>query len=150
MNFKMETWAQNRKKPKQTFGNPKLKRAGQELDVRTWIEENREDTEIYPTLEKYGCIDKLIVNTQQVYGDLTKILDLRSSIEQIKQADKLWNSLPLDIRKEFLGDKKRFMEEGLDWLKKKIEKEKEYWENPKTEPVQTTQPTVEAQPKENN
>lgn len=149
MNFKMNTWAQNREKPKQTFGNPKLKRAGQELDVRTWIEEGREDTEIYPTLEKYGCIDKLIVNTQQVYGDLTEILDLRSSIEQIKKADELWKSLPLDMRKEFLGDKKRFMEEGLDWLKKKIEKEKEEIK-PATKPVQTTQPTVEAQPKEDN
>lgn len=144
MNFKMETWAQNRNKPKQTFGNPKIIRAGQEIDVRTWIEEGREDTEIYPTLEKYGCIDKLIVNTEQVYGDLTKILDLRSSIEQVKKADNLWNSLPLEIRKEFLGDKKRFMEEGLDWLKKKIEKEKE-----EIQTTPTKQQTVKTQPKEN-
>lgn len=135
----IKDWIANRKKPApQAFGNPKLKRAGQILDVRSWIDEAREDTELYRTLEKYGCIDRMIVDKEQVFGDMTQIMDLRDSLEQIKQADELWNSLPLDFRKEFLNDKNEFIKNGLEVLKKKIEKEKAV-ETPVEQP--TEQPT---------
>ena len=74
----------------QKFGNPKIIRAGQELDVREWIDTAREDTELYKVLEKYGCIDRMIVDTQSVYADMTNIMDLRDSLEQVKQSEKLW------------------------------------------------------------
>ena len=111
MAFKnIKDWIATRKKPApQVFGNPKIKRAGQELDVRSWIDSAREDTELYKTLEKYGCIDRMIVNVESVYGDMTQIMDLRDSLEQIKQADELWESLPLDFHKDcvFLGLRRR-------------------------------------------
>lgn len=124
MKFKIDEWIENREKPEpQKFGNPKIMRAGKELDVREWIDAGREDTELYPTLEKYGCIDRMIVNKEQVFGDLTSIMGLRDSIEQMKQANQLWESLPLDFRKEFLNDKNEFMRNGMNYLKKKIDAE---------------------------
>ena len=136
--FNFKKWLETRKKPApQKFGNPKIKRAGQILDVRDWIDSAREDTELYKTLEKYGCIDRMIVDNEQVFGDLTKIMDLRDSLEQIKQANELWETLPLDFRKEFLNDKNEFMRNGLSVLEKKIADEK-------AEPVaEQEQPTTE-------
>lgn len=125
MDFEINKWIQERKKPEaQKFGNPKIIRAGKELDVREWIDAGREDTELYETLNKYGCIDRMIVDKEQVFGDLTSIMSLRDSMDQMKEANNLWNSLPLDFRKEFLNDKTEFMRNGMDYLKKKIEKEK--------------------------
>lgn len=125
MKFKLNDWIQTREKPKpQEFGEPEITRAGQKLNVRDWIDSGREDTEIYQTLEKYGCIDRMIVNKEQIFGDLTEIKNLRDSIEQIKEADNLWNKLPLDFRKVFLNDKKEFIRNGLEYLKKKIDTEK--------------------------
>lgn len=133
MKFKINEWIENHEKPKpQEFGNPKIIRAGQELDVREWIDTGREDTELYETLEKYGSIERIVINKEQVFGDLTKVMDLRDSIEQMKQADNLWNSLPLDFRKEFLNDKNEFIRNGMEVLKKKIDAEIN-----KTEPVKT-------------
>ena len=141
MEFELHKWFQNREKPaSQKFGDPVIIRAGQEIHVRDWIDEAREDTEIYKTLEKYGCIDRMIVNKEQVYGDLTQVMGLRDALEQIKEANKLWESLPLDFRREFMNDKAEFMRTGLDVLKKKIEAEKK-----KQEPAQTTT-TEPAQP----
>lgn len=138
MEFKLNKWIQERVKPKpQKFGNPKIKMAGKILDVRDWIDAGREDTEIYATLEKYGCIDRLMMNTEQVFADMTNIMDLRNSMEQMKQADALWDSLPLEFKKEFLNNKKDFMERGLDVLKKKIDAEKEKTPAPETKTEQT-------------
>lgn len=137
--WNIKDFIRTREKPKpQTFGNPKIVRAGQELDVREWIDTAREDTELYKVLEKYGCIDRMIVDKETVFTDMTNIMDLRDSLEQMKQADKLWDSLPLDFRKEFLNDKKEFIKNGLNVLKKKIDAEKEAMK----EPVTTT-PTTE-------
>lgn len=125
MEFEIKKWIQERKKPAaQIFGDPVIIRAGKEIHVREWIESGREDTELYPTLEKYGSIERIIVDREQIYGDLSKIKDLRDSIEKMKEADNMWMNLPLELRKEFLNDKNEFMRNGLDYLKKKIDEEK--------------------------
>lgn len=123
--WNIKDFIRTREKPKpQKFGNPKIIRAGQKLDVREWIDTAREDTELYKVLEKYGCIDRMIVNKETVFADLTKVMGLRDSLEQMKQADKLWNDLPLEFRKEFLNDKNEFIKNGMTVLKNKIENEK--------------------------
>lgn len=125
-----------RKKTKgQTFGRPKLKKAGKEFDVHDWIQEGREDTEIYTTLEKYGCLDRMEVDHELLFGDMTEMADLRGTIERAKRAKELWEGLPIDIRTEFNNDSELFAEQGLDWLKKKIEEKK----------TKTEQGTVEKQ-----
>lgn len=116
----------HRKKTKgQTFGRPKLKKAGKEFDVHDWIQEGREDTEIYATLEKYGCLDRMETDANTLYGDMSEISDLRNVIEQAQRADEMWNSLPLELRREFQHNKSLFMENGKDYLEKIIKKSKE-------------------------
>lgn len=102
-----------------------IEKNGKKINVYQMIQENREDTEIYKVLEKYGCIDKIKVDEKSIYADLTAITDLRGVVTQQKKADELWKSLPVEFRKEFANSKENFLENGEKYLKKIItEKEK--------------------------
>lgn len=101
-----------------------LTKAGKTFNVYDKIQENREDTEIYPTLEKYGCIDRMMLNTQGVYADFQEFKGLREMKDQQIKADEMFNSLPLDVRIQFQNDKNLFMRDGEKWIKSKIDEEK--------------------------
>jgi hypothetical protein len=100
-----------------------LTKAGKTFNVYDKIQENREDTEIYPTLEKYGCIDRMMLDTQGVYADFQEFKGLREMKEQQIKADEMFNSLPLDVRLQFQNDKNLFMRDGEKWVKKLIDKQ---------------------------
>lgn len=106
----------------QTFDPKKnvINKKGQKINLYDFIQENREDTELYPTLEKYGCIDKIIIDKPKVYAEFKQLMGLREMHEQEKRANELWEALPFDIRKEFANDKLNFMQNGENWLKTKI------------------------------
>lgn len=105
-------------------GSITLTKAGKTFNVYDKIQENREDTEIYPTLEKYGCIDRMMLNTQGVYADFQEFKGLREMKDQQIKADEMFNSLPLDVRIQFQNDKNLFMRDGEEWIKSKINEEK--------------------------
>lgn len=121
MDFNMLHW---REKKAQTFDKDKIfiEKAGVKNNVYDLIQANREDTEIIPTLEKYGCIDRMMLNVQDVYGEFGKYKSLRDIQEQQKQANMMWNNLPLETRREFNHNKYTFLKDGEKWLKNKIEK----------------------------
>lgn len=103
------------------FENIKITKGGKTFDLYDYIQEGREDTEIYPTLEKYGCLDRMTLDAKGIYTDLTDKKDLRSSIEQIELSNKLWLQLPAEVRQIFNNDKKEFAENGESWLKNQID-----------------------------
>lgn len=109
----------------QTFDPAKnvINKKGQKINLYDFIQENREDTEIYPTLEKYGCIDKIIVDKPKIYAEFKELMNLRDIHEQERKANNLWESLPFDIRKEFGNDRLNFMQNGKQWLEGKIKAE---------------------------
>jgi len=106
-------------------GRPKIKMKGKEIDIYDLIQAAREDTEIYPTLEKYGCIDKIMRNNEGIFADLTNIKDLRNSLEQMKAAEDMWLGLPLEVRAEYNHSIHEFLDEGQEKLTKQIKMEKE-------------------------
>lgn len=112
-----------------------LTKAGKKFNVYDKIQENREDTEIYPTLEKYGCIDRMMLNTQGVYADFQEFKGLREMKEQQIKADEMFYNLPLDVRLQFQNDKNLFMRDGEKWIKGLIDKQTaaENKEHPTTE-----------------
>lgn len=124
---KMPFKAMETKKTKgQKFGKPKLIKAGKEFDVHEWIQSGREDTEIYPTLEKYGCIDRMKLDAEGIFGDFTEMSDLRGTIEKMEKADEMWRNLPLETREHFQNNKALFIEGGMEYVKNIIkEKQKE-------------------------
>jgi len=100
-----------------------ITKSGKTFDLYDYIQEQREDTEIYPTLEKYGNIEKLERPAREIYTDLTNALDLRGLFDQDKKLQALFYSLPLEERKEFDQDFYTFKEKGLDFYLAKAEKE---------------------------
>lgn len=134
MEFKKFEW---RERKSQSFDKSKisLTKAGKTFNVYDKIQEAREDTEIYPTLEKYGCIDRMMLDTQGVYADFTSFKGLREMKDQQKMADQMFYNLPLETRKVFNNDKNVFMRDGQKWLKEKIKAEEtaEKAETPKAE-----------------
>lgn len=96
---------------------------GEKINVYDFIQSGREDTEIYPTLEKYGSIKRMELDTPAVYAQFESIQNLRDCLEQQKQADQMWNALPLEIRQTFNHNKYDFMNNGMQWLQKRLEAE---------------------------
>lgn len=122
-----------RTRMQQTFdkANITMKRAGQEINVYDFIQANREDTEIYEVLEKYGCIDKIKKTDEALYADITEIqkLDgLRGMVEKQKQAKAMFEQLPIEVRKEFNNSLNEFSLKAPAYMQKlseSIEKRKE-------------------------
>lgn len=127
MKFKINTW---RERHAQSFDKSKitLTKAGNTYNVYDKIQEAREDTEIYPTLEKYGCIDRLKLAGEPLYQDFTelqKLGDARNILEFQKKAENMFYSMPTEDRSVFNNSIQQFVEKGESWLKEKIEKAKQ-------------------------
>lgn len=116
-----------RKRAQMNFDREKItvKMAGKEINVYDFIQAGREDTEIYPVLEKYGCIDKIKRTDQELYADITAIqkLDgLRGIVEQQRQAKEMFEQLPMEIRKEFNNSLNEFSLKAPEYLQNLAEK----------------------------
>lgn len=100
-------------------------RKNKKINVQKWINEGNQDLTIYDVLEKYhGDLkmtqEELNVQTQELSDVFNRIKNLRDVYEIQKEATNAWDSLPLEIRREFGHDKKRFTAEGKTWVENKI------------------------------
>ena len=118
------------------FGKPTFEKNGKELDIQEYIESGREDTEIYPTLEKYGCLTRMERTAGEIYGDFTEYNDLRGNLEKAKKIKDMWNQMDTKVKNEFNNDMNEFVDRGMEWAKKKVQEETAKQE-------QMAQPTVE-------
>lgn len=115
----------------QTFSKGgKIRRNGKEINLQDFINENAQDCTIYQVYEKYRGDMKMTqaeLNTMhhKVSDELSAIKDLPSAFEVMKKAEQTWRDLPLDIRKEFGHDVKKFQQTGLDWANGKIKAEQD-------------------------
>lgn len=117
--------------------NEPLTMGNKKFVVYDFIQAARTDTEIYPTLEKYGCIDKMQMDAQKVYADFTAFKDLRTMKDQQIMAQKMWADLPFDVRQHFNNNVHTFLAEGESYLKKQLAKETPVAQEPKETPVAT-------------
>ena len=98
---------------------------GKEQSIYAYTQAQREDCEIYPTLEKYGCLDKIMRTPQELYGDASQMKDLRGTLEDAAKKEQIWNTIPLDIRNQFNNDPDEFMKNGMEWAEKEMQKQQE-------------------------
>ena len=118
--FRKLTEEQETIAPGQTFDRDyTLTKAGRTYNLYDSIQEAREDTEIEPTLKKYGCIDRMIVNIPDVYADLRGMNDLKSTIERQRRGQEIWDNMSREIKEEFNNNIYNFMDHGLEWAEKK-------------------------------
>lgn len=104
------------------FGKAVFVKYGKEYDIQEYIEAGRPDTEIYPTLQKYGCLTPLERTPSEIYGDFTEYNDLRSTIEKGRKIKDMWDQLPTDIKNKFNNDMHEFTDRGMEWAKSEIDK----------------------------
>lgn len=99
-------------------------KCGKKINNYDFIQENRVDCEIYPTLEKYGTIQPLICN-KQILAEELEALDLMDIKNQRIKANEMWENLPLEIRQKFNNDQLQFLQDGPKWLQDELAKEKQ-------------------------
>lgn len=101
------------------------------------IQEGRDDTEIIPTLQKYGCLEGHIgIDNSKMFGDFTQLTDLRGVLDAKNKAEDMFYALPLDIRQDFNNNINDFTKNGAKYFAKKMEEEQAKLKQ-KQEPVQT-------------
>lgn len=113
-----EKYAQNFDKEKIT-----ITMKGQTFNMYDYIQAGREDTEIYPTLEKYGNLQPLERPAEDIIADFSANMDLRDLAEQENRLRTLFDNLPLKEKQIFKNDYYRFKTDGLDYYTKKAQKE---------------------------
>lgn len=120
MEFEHLKW---RKRKSQSFDKSQifLTKAGKKFNVYDKIQEAREDTEIIPTLKKYGCIDRMELDHHAVYGDFTEYNDLRTLKDQQIKANNMFYNLPLETRQHFNNDINQFIKDGEKYVKNLVE-----------------------------
>lgn len=120
-------YRQRRQRNPQSFDKNtiSLTKAGQTFNVYDKIQEGREDTEIYPTLQKYGCIDRMMLNKEDIYQDFKnfKNISLRDLKAQQQLANNMWQKLPLETRQKFNNDKNVFLKDGEKYIKQLIDED---------------------------
>lgn len=111
----------------QTFSeNPKIRVSGQDIDMRDYQNKNAVDCNIYEVLEKYNGDLKMTqaeLNKKYVAisEELSEINNLADAHKLMDAGTKLWNGLPLDIRKEFNYSVGDFVKNGGKKLAVKID-----------------------------
>lgn len=114
-----------------------IKKAGKEYNVYDAIQEAREDTEIYPTLEKYGCLDRMMLDKELTLADFKEyngFADLRDYKQQQIKAKEMFYNLPLETRQHFNNDINQFIKDGEKYVNELIKQDLEKAKTP-TEPT---------------
>lgn len=100
-----------------------ITKGGKTYNLYDSIQAAREDTEIYPTLEKYGNLQIMEVNPNIVYADISEALDLRGLYNQDLKLQEIFENLPAKEKKEFNNDFYQFKEHGLKYYEDKAKAE---------------------------
>uniref|UniRef100_A0AAU8AVU1 Internal scaffolding protein n=1 Tax=Dulem virus 150 TaxID=3145627 RepID=A0AAU8AVU1_9VIRU len=82
---------------------------GQKLYLTELMEANREDTEVYPTLEKYGCIEKCCKQSPLEFGEQLNP-DLMTAVEIMRKGEEIWSSLNIKTREFYENSKEKFIQ----------------------------------------
>lgn len=128
-------------KPEELLGqefseDPKIKRDGKEVSIKDHVQTFKDDCEIYTLIEKYGSIKEIPMETAIIEGDISSIKNLRDIKEAEIAEKRLWEKLPLNIRKEFNNDMYDFRKNGQKWVKEQLKKEAEIIKNQNMQQMQ--------------
>lgn len=110
----------------------KITKAGKTFKMYDSIQEANVDTDIYEVAKKYGMEGSekesaetyMAKNLSQISEEMQNYTDLRSVLDKKIAAQNMWQELPIDIRKQFNNDMNEFMDNGPEWIKNLIEKQK--------------------------
>lgn len=111
---------------KVTFNDDaKIKRDGKLISLQEYTNKNNVDCTIYDVYNTYrGDLkltkEKLNVLHNKIADEMVEINNLHSALQVMKQTEKVWKEMPLEIKKEFNNDVQHFQKNGLKWANTKI------------------------------
>lgn len=106
---------------------------GQKLYLTELMEANREDTEVYPTLEKYGCTEKCCKQSPLEFGEQLNP-DLMTAVEIMRKGEEIWSSLNIKTREFYENSKEKFIQNAhKDFLAEQEKMQKEAQKNEQKE-----------------
>ncbi|MDR1337936.1 MAG: hypothetical protein LBJ73_02820 [Rickettsiales bacterium] len=120
------------------FGEPKFMRKGKMVSIRDFMESEREDTEMYPTLKKYG------IDPQVSLADFKKESEIKIpynvSLDTLVAAggiEEVWKYATANIKEEFGNNLENFKNNHREKFKEIEQKEPEIKQEPeiKKEPI---------------
>lgn len=123
MEYKLRT---ERHRKQQSFDkdNIFIKRGSKMINMYQMIQEGREDTEIEPTLKKYGCLEgNIAVDNKKMLADFSEMQDFRGINDMAIKAKEMFYDLPLATRQKFNNDINTFTKEGKAYVQKLVDKD---------------------------
>ena len=106
-------------------------KAGKKIIMQEQINANNEDAELIPTLQKYGCIDRIEKQdpAKLEWGEENKNICLTDALDAMKKAQELWYSLNEKTREFYKNDfetfAKNFEKDRATAIQVKLKFEKE-------------------------
>lgn len=138
--MKFKKFGERVRKQQEFDKNATFTKAGKKICIYDMIQEAKEDSEIYQTLEKYGCLDKLQTNYGEMYGDFTQIpKDLRDLTESRNKIKEMFYSLDVKDREYFNHDVNNFIRNGEKFLLEKEQAKNKVVEQPTVTENTTTE-----------
>lgn len=97
-----------------------VEQAGKKICFYDIIQAAKDDAEIETVLIKYGCLDPIIVNKEEICKEYNEATELKSMLDQNKKIEDLFYNLPLEEREKFGHDIDRFVQEGIPRYEKEL------------------------------
>lgn len=109
----------------QNFDRKKIEitKAGKTYNVYDSIQANREDTEIYPTLEKYGNLEKMERTASENQQKISEIMTIGDLMMKDRQLQEFFEDLPSKERNKFDNDFYLFKKNGFSYYQKLAQEE---------------------------
>ena len=95
-------------------------KAGKEICLYDQIQASKDDAEIETVLKKYGCLDSMQVNKQEILENYEHITELKDVLEQNRQIEELFMNLPVEERAKFGHNVQQFIQEGIPYYEKEL------------------------------
>jgi hypothetical protein len=116
-----------RKQTKGTeFGEPKFMRKGKMVSIRDFMESEREDTEMYPTLKKYGIDPEVSLNDFKKESEIKIPYNIKlDTLIAAGGIEEVWKYAPTNIKEEFGNNYENFKNNHREKFKEAEQKEHE-------------------------
>lgn len=113
------------KESAQNFDKTKIEitKAGKTYNVYDSIQAQREDTEIYPTLEKYGNLEKMERPANENLKTISEIMTIGDLMIQDRKLQEFFEDLPSKERNKFDNNFYLFKKNGLSYYQKLAKEE---------------------------
>lgn len=118
-------WAINRKNAVKFSENPTFRINGKNIGIKEYQNANAVDCNIYDVIEKYRgdlkmTAEQLNILHGEIADEFTHIKSLPDAMLAIKEGEKAWRELPMDIRKEFGNSVNKFIKDGPNYFDNKV------------------------------